>query len=386
MRVSAALSLSMILGAACAEGTDSAHWGGTIDTLENGAVLVSNPADGIWTDQTAWRLVEEVRIGSVEGAGPETFAQIVDLEVDAAGRIYVLDRQAQDVRVFDQAGAHVRTIGRRGGGPGEFRLAHGLAMDHAGRLWVVDRNRFTVFDTSGTFLQTYRREVTLWGFRWYGAFLANGALYDLTMAGTTSGGTTALVRYDSILGMVDTLSLPSYDRPVPVWEFSSGTGRITRLVPFAPGISWTLDPRGYVWAGITDQYRLHQITLTGDTIRIVQREHTPVRVTPEERDSLVETLRERVNAPIDVSKIPAQKPAFSQILVEESGHLWVTPSAPSDTPGTRFDVFDPEGRFLGSLSVDLRVSQLWIRGNKVYGVHRDELDVPFVVRLGIGGR
>ncbi len=109
-------------------------------------------------------------------------------------------------------------------------------------------------------------------------------------------------------------------------------------------------------------------------------------VTPEERDSLVETLRERVNAPIDVSKIPAQKPAFSQIRVEESGHLWVTPSAPSGTPGTRLDVFDPAGRFLGSLSVDLRVSQLWIRGNKVYGVHRDELDVPFVVRLRIGGR
>ena len=98
MRVSAALSLCMILGTACAEGsTGSAGWGGTIDTLENGAVLVSNPAEGIWTDQTAWWLVEEVRIGSVEGAGPETFAQIVDLEVDAAGRIYVLDRQTQDV-------------------------------------------------------------------------------------------------------------------------------------------------------------------------------------------------------------------------------------------------------------------------------------------------
>ena len=82
MRVSAALSLSMILGTACAEGTSSARWGGTIDTLKNGAVLVSNPADGTWTDQTAWRLVEEVRIGSVEGAGPETFAQIIDLEVD----------------------------------------------------------------------------------------------------------------------------------------------------------------------------------------------------------------------------------------------------------------------------------------------------------------
>ena len=385
MRVSAALSLSIILGTACTEGgTGSAGWGGTIDTLENGAVLVSNPADGIWTDQTAWWLEEEVRIGSVEGAGPEAFAQIVDLEVDAAGRIYVLDRQTQDIRIFDQAGAHVRTIGRRGGGPGEFQLAHGLAMDHAGRLWVVDRNRFTLFDTSGTFLRTYRREVTLWEFRWSGGFLANGALYDLTMAGTTSGRTTALVRYDSILGMVDTLLLPSYDRPV--WEFSSETGRMIMAVPFAPGISWTLDPRGYVWPGITDQYRLHQITLTGDTIRIVQREHTPVRVTPEERDSLVETLRERVNAPIDVSKIPAQKPAFSQILVEESGHLWVTTSAPSGTPGTRFDVFDPEGRFLGSLSTDLRISQLWIRGDKVYGVHRDELDVPFVVRLRIGGR
>ncbi len=102
--------------------------------------------------------------------------------------------------------------------------------------------------------------------------------------------------------------------------------------------------------------------------------------------ALVETLRQRVNAPINASKIPAQKPVFSQIIVEQSGHLWVTTSAPSGTPGTRFDVFDPEGRFLGSLSTDLRISQLWIRGDKVYGVHQDEFDVPFVVRLRIGGR
>jgi 6-bladed beta-propeller len=38
-----------------------------------------------------------------------------------------LERQEEQIRVFDSTGAYVRTIGREGAGPGEFKQAVGLA-------------------------------------------------------------------------------------------------------------------------------------------------------------------------------------------------------------------------------------------------------------------
>ena len=55
--------------AACDRAGGSAEWGGTIDTLESGIEVVRNPAKGIWDSSTAWRLVENLRIGSVKGEG-----------------------------------------------------------------------------------------------------------------------------------------------------------------------------------------------------------------------------------------------------------------------------------------------------------------------------
>ena len=61
---------------------------GTVDTLESGLVAVTNPATGIWNGETSWRVVEELRIGTLEGNGPDLFGQITDVAVDPASRMY----------------------------------------------------------------------------------------------------------------------------------------------------------------------------------------------------------------------------------------------------------------------------------------------------------
>lgn len=42
-------------------------WRGTVDVLESGVVLVSNPAVGVWDSASSWKLVEDLLVGSVEG-------------------------------------------------------------------------------------------------------------------------------------------------------------------------------------------------------------------------------------------------------------------------------------------------------------------------------
>ncbi len=65
-----------------------------------------------------------------EGSSPTGF--------DAAGNLYVLDRQAGRVVVIDPRGGLLRTIGRKGQGPGELNRPMGLAVWRDGRLVVSD--------------------------------------------------------------------------------------------------------------------------------------------------------------------------------------------------------------------------------------------------------
>ncbi len=70
----------------------------------------------------------ELRIGTEDPEGPETFGRIWDVEVDPADRVFVLDDMAQEIRIFDSGGRLVQAVGGIGDGPTEFRYANGIEL------------------------------------------------------------------------------------------------------------------------------------------------------------------------------------------------------------------------------------------------------------------
>ncbi|MDE2826419.1 MAG: 6-bladed beta-propeller [Bacteroidota bacterium] len=80
-------------------------------------------------------------MGNDEDASAEylfTYPELV--RTDSKGYIYVHDRLRADVRVFDESGQFVTTVGRRGEGPGEMREIVSMHVDDRDRLIVADRN------------------------------------------------------------------------------------------------------------------------------------------------------------------------------------------------------------------------------------------------------
>jgi hypothetical protein len=70
-------------------------------------------------------------------------------------RIYVPDLKLHRIAVLDSTGRILDVFGRRGRGPGE--LVQPTHVAAAGkRLYVAESNRFSVFDTTGTFVETLR--------------------------------------------------------------------------------------------------------------------------------------------------------------------------------------------------------------------------------------
>ena len=99
--------------------------------------------------ETSFRFVEHLSIADDEQAGAEClFAGPRHVATDAEGKIYVVDRNDQEIRVFSPSGAYRETLGSAGQGPGEFLGLSAIAIDQvSGDVVVADgrQRRFTVF-------------------------------------------------------------------------------------------------------------------------------------------------------------------------------------------------------------------------------------------------
>jgi hypothetical protein len=379
------------LVAACGGGDAGRHWGGAVDTLPGGAIRVTNPSEGMWRDDAAWRLVSTLVIGEAEGAEATTFAAVSGLLVDEGGRIYILDRQANELRIFAPDGTLLRSVGRSGGGPGEYRNANGLVWLAPDTLVVVDQrgDRYTMLTREGEYVRSVARALGFFGWVFSGA-IHDGRIYEQYYAGTDPAWRPVLLgtalRGDSTAAMgKDTVWLPA--RSAPIYEgFSIRTARggMGMSVPFAPGLVYHVDRAGGIWFGHGSAFHVFRAAFTGDTIMEVLLEATPAPVAPAElaaweAGAAVKRFRE-MGGRIDMDRIPKAKPFFEGLTVDPAGYLWVTvPAGPMEIG---FRVFDPEGRYLGRLGVsgiepDRYVPPV-VRDGRVYLVGRDAVDVQRV--------
>ncbi len=390
-RSAAILSLLLALGSstACspAESNAATMWSGTMDTLVGGAVSVSNPIDGVWDSRTAWRVVEEVRIGTLEGDGPDMFGSIGSMEVDENGNIYVYERQALELRVFGPNGEHVRTVGREGGGPGEFKQVIGMDWAADGTLWIVDpgNNRISVFDTAGTYVTSHRTIGNYIISPWPGGFDTTGAFYNYGIdTEADAEEQLVMVRYDDNMEPADTFQVPRYDAGDAYFDLRTKNSFWRMSIPFMPGMQWQLSRTGDIWFGVTGDYRLFKTNLTGDTLRVVSREYQPVAVTEADIEQSLERFDDflREGGKVDRSRIPGVKPAFRTLFLDDANRLWVMPMTSNDNEGRLLDVFDSEGRYLGRVELPFvmeRYPTPLFRNGRIYAVTRDDLDVPYVV-------
>ena len=393
-------------------GGDAVAWEATRDTVGD-TIIVRTVSGSVWGDA---RLVEEVRIGQLDGPDEYTFGEVNALATGPDGTLYVLDRQVPALRTYAPDGSYLGDLGREGEGPGEIKNPDsGLAVLADGRVLLRDPGnaRITVFGPEGEY-------ETEWRIR--GSSFTSTPLYidDRERAYvqlfqfTDEGAHFSFVRYgpDGVAG--DTIEVPRTEdapRLTAVREGDGGTSRSTRSVPFWPMLTTELSRSGEFLIGDPAAYSI-DVPHPGGVLRI-QRAYQPVPVGAGEKAN----TRERVTHNMrqtdpgwdwDGPAIPDVKPAFRSVMVDADGRIWVDLYAPAEPipaeeivepePGadeapparwrepTRFDVFEPDGTYLGRIEAP-RGFQTYpraaIEGDRVWAVVRDELDVPYLVRFRI---
>ncbi|HEV8365403.1 MAG TPA: hypothetical protein VGQ52_17935 [Gemmatimonadaceae bacterium] len=88
------------------------------------------------------------RIGG-QADGPYAFARIVGATFSRDGGIGVLESNPPQVRLYDSAGKHRSSFGRRGRGPGEFENLQRFTPHTGDSLVVSQAYRVSVFDRAG---------------------------------------------------------------------------------------------------------------------------------------------------------------------------------------------------------------------------------------------
>lgn len=103
---------------------------------------------------------ETLRLGENRAEAPDhaLFSIVSEVAVDQNGNMYVVNGNVSAVRVYDEQGTFLRSIGERGAGPGEFQEISALHIDRHERLLVADSNQglVTAFSLEGKLLATYQ--------------------------------------------------------------------------------------------------------------------------------------------------------------------------------------------------------------------------------------
>ena len=96
-------------------------------------------------------------ITSIKRGGPP-FNRPTNVAIGLKGEIYISDGYGNArVHIFSPKGELLRSWGEPGKGPGQFYLPHGIAVDAEGRVFVCDReaDRIQIFSPDGEYLSEW---------------------------------------------------------------------------------------------------------------------------------------------------------------------------------------------------------------------------------------
>jgi hypothetical protein len=357
-----------------------------VDTIA-GVIRTTNGGAGLWTDSERWTVREQFRVGTADGPPETTFyGPLASVTVGPFGNIYVLEAQAPAIKVFAPDGTFLRKFGRAGRGPGELSSPAAMGWDSTQRLWIADAfsGRYTVFDSAGSYLKTVPRAARVQARAQHALiFDGSGTFIDeasdgisITFARVDTVGTVlvSLAPLNHIMaprpGVRRTIIPPDADRT---------------LLRYRSAEIWNLAPDGSLWFAESGALRyIHRAPL-GDTVRIIEATHRDVTVDLDTRQAIE---REYTRIGLDLSDYTIARPLNQALYMLDDGHLLVQIEDEVGAYGRVFDVYDPNGRFLGPVDFGFRISTRSVpafRGDTIIAIAvSDELDVPYLIRATIG--
>lgn len=353
--------------------------------------------------------VQHVRLSALPPTGAprleaeEVFTTLegVELFQVAAGRLLdggglaLANAGTSEVLVFGREGELELRIGGKGEGPGEFEWISALDVDSAGHILAYDPRlgRLTRAAADGSGVEVQRLSppnnfVDLEPLAW----LADGriaAVYgDMRMfqASGEARDTIPLMLFDSEGESVDTVGL----WPATEWAFVSFSRGASRAEVGFGGAAAYSGRNGRFAIGSTDTL---DITVFGaDGLPAMRIAGGGARTAVESADAerwRQELLESRSRGPEELRRAIADfpyrsvYPAFGDLVVDDSGRLWIGAYARPTASARDWVVIGTDGSVEGVVSLPASARILDIAGDRIALLDRDALDEEYVSVLAL---
>lgn len=133
------------------------------------------------------------------------------------------------------------------------------------------------------------------------------------------------------------------------------------IQPFSPLVCWDVIPGGKIAIGFPKEYEIELYDSSEGKISAFSHKYKPIKVTDKDKEDFFAgvTLSAggsvKRGAPdhiIKYTEFPRFKPAFREILVDSDGNILVwTYRKNIDEAFRYFDLFDPQGKFIGNIHI-----------------------------------
>jgi hypothetical protein len=297
-------------------------------------------------------------IGCSDCGTAAQFATIRDVAASDSGFVLVVSSEEPTLRYFDRTGAVRWTAGRAGTGPGEYRLPTRAALGPR-TIQVVDMTlrRLTRLDAAGKFVSA----VPLNGFA--SSTGTRGRTGELVVLMDDFRGTFTLQRWSAI----------DSGKTIGTVPRSAAAQAGTLTIP-----SIAVSPAGQI-AVLRDpnDYRIVVLSPAGETVTEIVRDIPRIKRTAAEiaaverrRQAAADRVRsERGQRLGSGPAVPIRPPsdelkphvAIDGLRFDDSGRLWARTMRGNES-STVFDLFAPDGKYLGEVMVPVVIGTFSIAG------------------------
>ena len=345
--------------------------------VENGVTIVENAGLQV-ADSTAWILdtVPSVRIGMLEGPEEYVFGRLAGTLLLPGDSILVADATAHELRLFDPGGKFVRKIGRHGEGPGEFNWLTSVHAYAADSIIIMDHesSRANVLGPDFGYARRFRPSLK--------ETRAKPPFTSHSLIDYFHGGRPLMSDYLSVCD--ETRSNGFCEDSVAFFATDEAGTTKARFGQFVysrnqtfrvdAGLStgWAEPHPQAIWAvrgnrfyyGDAKRFEILVFDATGKLERRIRVNHVTPRyersdvwpppdgTRPPPRDPRAARARAVALEAQANATLPDTFPAFSDLLVDHDGNIWVREYLPqrlARITRPRWFVFDPEGRLRWSL-------------------------------------
>ena len=369
---------------------------------EDGSVFERIHIRSFHTQARNWVLSERplLRLGAAVGDVNQEFSQIRGVVRLSDGRIVVADGGSQQLRYFGPTGTFLFKVGRQGNGPGEFSALWSVARTGGDSILVWDRRsrRISAFTSDGQLAREIPSHMlpagltadVLIGQMEDGSLLFGAEVEPGPQKTGVQRSTLTVYLLNRDLTIRQTISVPGREVEVVA---SNVPGRwITYEIPFARE-TFAAVGRDRFYIGSNDRFEIQQRGLDGRSNGLIRHRMGDVpltradanRLEKETLSELDESEKRRAENIVRLFRdlpLPPLRPAFSKMLVDAEGNLWVAEWVSSFVSANRnpmhWRVFTPDGRLLADARLPSGLQPFEIGNNYVLGVSRDDDGVEYV--------